>query len=174
MLLCCFFKAQSPLGRCQRSFKNIVFTVGHISSNPSLICHIITTNKLSILILDAKLTWYIRNQNISILSSWQTWSSDLITSGCKIPYSRAWRSSCRCWSPQAWSSQRGPWACAPSWQGGAQSPPRRPARAHNLCPTGPRSCVPWAARPVSLASITSALLTSYLPVTEFLSKNVPL
>ena len=28
-----------------RSFKNTVFTVGHIWSNPSLICHIITTNK---------------------------------------------------------------------------------------------------------------------------------
>ena len=69
-----------------RSFKNIVFTVGHIWSNPSLICHIITTNKLSILILDAKLTWYMRNQNIWILFSWQTWSSDMIWSRLDAKY----------------------------------------------------------------------------------------
>ena len=36
--------------------------------------------------------------------------------GGKLPCSRAWRSSCQCWSPQAWSSRRGPWACAPSCQ----------------------------------------------------------
>ena len=39
-----------------------------------------------------------------------------VLSGGKLPCSRAWRSSCRCWSPQAWSSRRGPWACAPSCQ----------------------------------------------------------
>ena len=102
----------------------------------------------------------------------------LITYWCEIPCSRAWRSSCRCWFPQAWSSQRGPWACAPSWRPSCSA----------LSPPGALHCSgvelhwqsksrvardPWAARPVSLPSITSGpLLTCLLMTLGFCQQNI--